>query len=469
MRRTGRSRRRRAGAIALIAGLGAIALAAVLATGAIARPLGFLHVRSNLSRTPTRNSVSPDLAVSPDGAQVVVVWIEAYKAGVGHRGHVYLRAASETGGGWSDIDIYTNEGLVFYGTDLACAYDAAVAVTGPTAHVAYAVSRFDSTGGLIRTEIRHKECDLSDLSHVSCDLGSDLVMAVESSLGQILSVDLALDTSGNLHVVWAQQDLKGKDNDIRYCVYGGGCGAVDVPVEGDNRNPAIAWADGYAHVVWEAQTTHCIVYWRRAGSGETVTEDICPAHPPGNPDVASGAGRVFVVWDSCADSDGAVCQRYHLAYRRSNDKGATWGNIREVGTDLLDFSLEYHSTSVITEVAESLWYLQPSIALNDDGWPAVVWHAEESAAGSGADYAIYYNYADTGTADSVSWKMNPPERLTQGKVGAAAVAVGQAGGSQPIHIVYMEGWDTGAWDVLYGSNEEHLYKYVYLPVTMRVH
>ena len=86
--------------IVLAAGLAAVVLVAALEAVVTAAPVSFLHIRSNLSQTATLVSAYPDLAVSPDRDWVVVVWTEGYDDRAGFQGHVYLRAASETGGGW---------------------------------------------------------------------------------------------------------------------------------------------------------------------------------------------------------------------------------------------------------------------------------------------------------------------------------------------------------------------------------
>jgi hypothetical protein len=288
-------------------------------------------------------------------------------------------------------------------------------------------------------------------------------------------VDLALDDSRNPHVVWAQYDTE-EEGDILYKTRGasGWGSTISVAQTGDNGKPAIAWADGYAHVVWQEETTRRIAHWRRAPSGDTLTADICPAQatfPPGNPDVAAQGGRVFVVWDWCAGFDGSTCRQYNLAYRRSNDWGSTWGDIREVGTDRLSLDMVYYSTDAIAgELGEFGMDLGPSIALNSEGWPAVVWHAEDPGAGLGT-YAVYYTYADTGTVggDRVDWAVSPSARLIKGTVSSAAVAVGQAGSDPPLHFAYMHEVGSGGWDVFYGSNHEDRYYYLHVPASLRTY
>ncbi|MGQ9467073.1 MAG: hypothetical protein ACUVSG_05405, partial [Anaerolineae bacterium] len=77
----------------LAGGLSALALSWALAAP---RP-ALLHIATNLSNQPSRPSYYPDIAVSPDGDRVVVVWPEAYEdGGSAPKGSVYLRWASES-------------------------------------------------------------------------------------------------------------------------------------------------------------------------------------------------------------------------------------------------------------------------------------------------------------------------------------------------------------------------------------
>jgi len=432
----------------------AAGLAAVLAAVAMAAPLGFSPLRPNLSQTDTRVSARPDLAVSPGGDRVVVVWTEGYRDGSGGKGHVYLRAASEAGGGWG------SKITVFSGSDSACAYKAAVAVTGSTAHVAYVVHK-DACGMPTKMEVRYRVCDLSA---GTCDGGEETVASVGTLFYTISWVDLTLDTGGNPHLVWVRKDQGGNYGEIRYRSHNGTGWAApeDVETSGSNDMPAIAWADGYAHVVWEEKTKHRIWYRRRGTSGWDFSEPLCTEqsdYPPGNPDVAAGTGRVFVVWNWCFD--GQDCAEYVLVYRRSNDSGSYWksdaiNDTFEVGTDLglsSWSSLERYNS--VDEDRDYLEYLQPSIVLNGDGWPAVVWHADRSG-GAGTDYTIYYSYATSGSSTSVDWVT--PRALSWGQatlLGSPVIGVREPepGGEQYLHFAYMQQVSTSAWEVYYDSNE----------------
>ena len=239
--------------------------------------------------------------------------------------------------------------------------------------------------------------------------------------------------------------------------------------------PAIAWEGGYAHVVWERSGGY-IRYRRRQDTGtwDGVISIVGPEpdYPPGNPDVVAGAGRVFVVWDWRIFSYVAYSE-YSLVYSRSEVTGSvSFSAPREVGTDKTGWWEYYYSTYNVDSLPdrdEYLLDLQPSIALNEAGWPAVVWHVDRSG-GNHTDYAIYYSYALTGTGTGVNWIT--PTLLSRDQPtmrGSAVIGVGEpeAGGEQHLHVAYMQKLSATAWDVYYDSNEQDRYPHVYMPLVMR--
>lgn len=189
--------------------------------------------------------------------------------------------------------------------------------------------------------------------------------------------------------------------------------------------------------------------------------------PPGRPEVAAGSGKVFIVWDCCSNSGApdpsSYCSTYHLVYRRSNDNGAHWPqSVTEVGTSYLYPASFDQLEDYVSEDPEGVQYLRrlrPSIALNKDGWPAVVWHAEhgegggEEGEGGGKSHPIYYSYALSGTDTAVGWITTTVlSEDQQGGLGSAVVGTGTPGSEQYLHAAYMRkpGEDSqDAWDVYY--------------------
>ena len=470
----GRECRRDMGVV-LAGVLAAMALAAVLAAVAMAAPrLGFIHIRTNLSLTQDLISARPDLEVSSNGDRVTVVWTEGYQQDLSH-GHVYLRAASESGSGWG------NKVEVFHGDNSICAAEAAVAVRGTTAHVAYIVGRGGEAYGCAIPDyyqVRYKTCSLTG---GTCSSGEgDEIVSVSASANSILEVDLAVDDSGIPHLVWSQGDGQGDNAAIHYKYKSGSWqSGADVATTGDNRAPAIAWSDGHAHVVWRKQDTSQIYYKRSSDPSSPWSNTLLKGGPHlGDPAVAASGNRVLLTWDQCTtSSSGQDCEKYYLVYLRSNNNGSTWTSTDplEVGTDHIptNYSEEYDSIDNTTGPNWSVYLvsLQPSVALNDDGWPAVVWHVDSSG-GSGNEYTIYYTYAISGTSSAVDWVFTSTvlNEYHPSWMGSAAVGVAGSGEEQHLHVAYMRKpskASTDAWDVWYDSNERDHYKYIYLPLIFR--
>ena len=190
---------------------------------------------------------------------------------------------------------------------------------------------------------------------------------------------------------------------------------------------------------------------------------------PYKPDVAARGKRVFVVWDWCNEAPyNPPCEVFSLLYQRSNDTGGSWlTSFRDVGTDSTISYGTYESTDEESAVDEYLLKLQPSIALNGEGWPAVVWHV----GGSGEDdlYQIHYTYAVAGTTTGVTWEFTGTVlNLDQRHRGSAMVGAAESGADTLLHFAYMRETTSSAWDVYYDSSvDRNSYKFVYLPLIFK--
>jgi hypothetical protein len=444
----------------------AIGLAGVL-VGVLQAAPSFLHIRQNLSNTDY-TSAYPDLAVSSDHNYVAVVWVDGYSGISGSRGHVYLRVASESG-------IIGNPIKVYNGDADACAYDrAAVAIKGTTAHIAYVVwadciSKQD-------TRLYYTTCSLTN---GTCSLNQ---FVLSSQTDKISWVDIAVDDSGNPHLVFAKYQeiaglLYGKVIYKRHTGSGwAGEETVHAGTTVNNHTPTIAWGDGCVHIAWEEEKGGDIRYRRRcagewdpglASEPEWISRSS-PDYPPHRPHIAAApGGKVFIVWDRLAQPETAYNPAtYYLLYKRSNDGGATFpSDSREVGTDNIGTVFEpYTEEHVAGEAGDVAYlkYLRPSVAVNEDGWPAVVWH-------TGDVTGTYYTYAISGTDTSVDW-VTTKMLLFAGEAGAPVVGFGDfiTGTIPLLHVAYMDA--TGSsWEVYYDSNEADVIDIptVYLPLVMR--
>jgi len=437
----------------------AIGLAGVLA-GALHAAPSFLHMRQNLSHTDC-TSAYPDLAVSPDLNYMAVTWVEGYTTTSGSRGHVYLRIASESGGWGTPIKVYN-------GGASACAYDrAAVAISGTTAHIAYVV--FADCTNRQNTRIYYTTCSLTN---GTCGSNESVL---STTTQKIFWVDIAVDEDGNPHLVYAQYAGDLLTSKIFYIGHSGSDWGDVKTVYDENLNhtPAIAWSDGCVHIAWEEKTRGEILYRRRcAGVWDpypSMIDNPGPDYSPHSPDVAAApGGRVFIVWDYLAQAatEHHPATRY-LVYKRSNDGGDKFSPEYyplEVGTDNTNGIPDPYTEHVVGAAEDSghyLRYLQPSVALNEDGWPAVVWH-------TGGVTGTYYTYATSGNDTSVDWVT--PTLLFKGQAGAPAVAFGGwiTDTIPLLHFAYM--CTTGeSWNVYYDSNEAAIIDppKIYLPLVTR--
>lgn len=460
-------RRRRGWSLvaALLAG-GTLALTAALVFAAPQR--SFLHIATNLSQAPYRWSHFADIAVSPDGDRVAVVWPEAYSEGGAPYGSVWLRWASEsTGGGWS------NRAEVFAGSFERCATWAAVAVTGTTAHIAYVVQ--EPCQAAIAQKVVYRPCTLGG----DCAAETVITSTVLANAVGFTRVDIALDQQENPHFVYVYY-RKEAAADVGTVYYRWLVKKELKPeerVSGSTQNassPAIAVFDGYIHATWAVEpygSYNWAIYYRRRPLGEDqswATEKRLveqTTYAARNPAIAAYTGTVFVVWDMAANPGHT---QFSLGYNHSMDHGLTWQtNWREVETDgQMTQDQKYVSTDS-QDMWEYLRCLQPAVALDGAGRPTVVWHADRGSQGS-PDYDIYYVQGLTVTQFGTSWSTSALlSHRTDSHSGSPAVAIAPVL-SPSLHVAY--GWYDEAtvdWETFYDSNEYADYPKVFLPVIFR--
>lgn len=459
--------RNRKGAQVLVAALlagGLLALSVWLAVAAPAR--GFLHMTTNLSQRPSRWSGFSDIAVAPDGDRVAVVWPEAYEDGGAPRGNLYLRWASEgSGSGWS------NRVLVYGGTALNCAFAASVAVTGTTAHVAYAVSIPCENPS--QQAIRYRTCSL--VSGGSCATEVQIAqISISSSDPGYGAVDLALDAQSNPHFAYSVYRMIGGSDigTVYYCWRHGSTTEPEFQVSlanQDANNPAIAWANDVVHVVWENEKDYTIWYRRKTSSDWSAVSALSSGgserYTPRNPDIAAWGSRVVVAWDWHYPLYNPDDPDYIVAYRRSDNSGSSWASPwREVGTDLSN-PINFYTSTAEAFPAEYNTYLRPSVSLDGLGRPTVVWHADEGTTDA-PDYNLFYTQATTFTQNNFTW--GPTTRLnalTAGQSASPVVALSTEI-TPHLHVACVFSNDSD-WETVYESNEAEGYSFLYLPVIRR--
>lgn len=471
MGKTDNRRRLRQGIGLLTAALIGGVLAALAVVVTLAAPQGsFLHMPTNLSQNQLRESFFTDIAVSPDGDRVAVVWPESYADGGKPRGSVRLRWASDsTGSGWSEIS-------VFSGSYDECAIDSVVAVTGTTAHVAYiSQSPCDSP---IEQWLYYRSCPLGGGSCSARQQVTYRNLDGKSDAG-LSSADIALDGQGDPHFAYVYYHWDGEDVGTVY--YHQLSGAEEkVSEDGqDCNNPALACSNGYVHAVWEDETAYRTHYARRDGPAWGERYVIYPFGSedfhPRNPDIAAQGGEVLVTFDMSWDKE----NDFAVAYRRNTDNGnfVEWRAIREVGTDI-DLSSsapsnKYNSTPS-DDPYEYLMHLRPTVALDGEGLPTVVWHADDGTGGD-RDYNLYYARGVSQTITNTHW--TTPTQLYQRSQDQASGVVALAPVMSPtLHVTYLQLWEDPNpessdydWETYYTSSEEEAegYSFVFLPLVLR--
>ena len=472
----------------MLAAVLAGALSALTIALALAAPRrSFLHMATDLSRSPTRASSFADLAISPDKDRVVVVWAESYQDWGSARGPVLLRWASEsTGSGWSDPV------TISAGSADKCAIRAAVAVTGTTAHVVY-VAWIPCTDPSVQA-IYYRTYQLGG------GLGAQWLVtsALVGTDPGFTDVDIALDDGGGPHLLYTYF-ARGEAGDVGTVYYArqkedGSFAEEQVSADGQNASsPAIAWSDGYVHATWIAEEGGWYrVYYRRRTTGsagiwgeQKLLLSQGNASRPYESEVEAYSRTVFVVWDMghyCQLIGGELqCDAFTLGYVRSTTSGATWPEEKpgdllwcEVGGGLRKADRPYSSTNS-KEIWEYGQYLRPSVALDERGWPTVAWHVNQGSESS-PDYDIFYAYALSVSMDAgecISWSnVLSLTQNTGGQSGGPVVAVA-AGPPARRHFAYV--WSstrsptrsTDDWETFYDGNEYDQYPHLFLPVVMR--
>jgi hypothetical protein len=197
-------------------------------------------------------------------------------------------------------------------------------------------------------------------------------------------------------------------------------------------------------------------------------------YPARNPGIAAYSDTVFVVWDMGYECGGGDCTSFSLAYNHSPDGGVSWPDWREVGTDgKMTQDMRYSSTD-----SDDMWeytrQLQPTVALDGEGRPTVVWHVNLGSQ-DWPDYDVKYNEGLTVTQFGVVWSSTDGEFLRQragSQSGSPVVALAPVI-SPHLHVAYLwSGMDVpgqpyGDWETYYDSNEYGRYPKVYLPLLLR--
>ncbi len=256
---------------------------------------------------------------------------------------------------------------------------------------------------------------------------------------------VAVDSSGNLHVVW--QDWTdgewGSDIEIFYVNYtaSGWSNATAISDlygwnNGDSYDPSVAVdGDGNVHVVWyddtngEWGTDQEIMYANYTGSGWSNATAISDLYGWNNgdsydPSVAvDGNGNVHVVWHDATNGEWGT----DLEIMYTNYTASGWSNATAI-SDLYGWNN-----------GESYW---PSVTVDGSGNVHVVWNDYTAGGwgGGGSDPEIFYtNYTASGWSNATA--ISDLYGWNNGESYRPSVA---ADGSGNVHVVWEDDTD-GAW------------------------
>jgi PKD repeat protein len=428
-----------------------LSVASVGALWGLSSPRSAAQAPDNLSGTANLTSAYPDIATGGDWTGVV--WVEGEVVKGHPQGNAYLRASSDAGQTWGGkITVFERVGAPY-------AYDIDVAIDGDTAHLAYIVFE-GNVGRPDRSWVYYRTCSLTT---GDCNGSESLDLASEE---KVTWADIAVDADGNPHVVWVRYDASGTNGEIWYSSVSGENKDLFLPGKvsevDDSFAPSIACASGNVHVTWRSryevsgEVTHYIYYSRRSDGPSWYREplDESEGFKLGNPKVAAQNQSVVIVWDWYVDNEN---NRSNVVYMRNDDAGESesWpADAYEVGTgkQVVDKPRPVYDTRSRVGEYKYVSDLRPVVALNGDGWPAVVWHADRSG-NEDLEYALHHSCSVNGTDDNVDWitptVMHQSQPATPG-AGSPTVALSQSGGTWYLHTAYMRKQSTESeWDVYY--------------------
>lgn len=248
---------------------------------------------------------------------------------------------------------------------------------------------------------------------------------------------VCLDSTGTLHMVWAEGTTPNRD--IYYATRTAG-GVLSTPANltvtaDDEANPRVTVdSTGRVHVVWEGSTPPpsptTAVFYRRTQGGIFVAATVLPkangAQPAEMPDITvDEANRVYVVW---SEQTGTA---RNIRMLRSDDNGANFGSTGN--------GFAFHGGVDLT---------QPRVRAGEDGTVFFTFIGQES----GGDRGVYASYTRTGYTPA------SPTLLASSKTGGLRdpeIAVFQrTDDSYTIAIACNDGTGTGGEVIVFASHND---------------
>ena len=434
--------------------------------------------RFRLSTIFSNVAANPDIAAG--GNYIATTWSEGYNRDPGTKdwGRVYLKSADVIGGWEARIQVFNATSNV-WGKDPSLA----VHPSNPAeVHVVWAQA--DDCGG------SGSNCSWSLVKHVTCTLtdadtcGTPETVASTQSYASTPSV--AVDASGNVHVVWRTGVVAEGPGQIKYGAKMAG-GSWGGPVQiAYGQHPDMVYLGGRLHLVLDGGT---YIEYEQDGSpgnsswtGAAGVKWYAPSlqyQDPSFPAIGAGdSNALYVVWAIQGDgAPGPLTDQYALAFDFSDDNGATW---QDAGLDGLGIPDKAGFTPLYSAGGVSyLDSLKPDVAVTGSGDAAyahVVWHSQEF--GSEDRYEVRYTYLPGFAA--TGW-LSPTANVSNDSMvdsGSPAIAIGLSLSQTQMvtHVVFMEDARAAAPDIWYiGNNNKRDYDadtregWIFFPLIMKRH
>ncbi len=256
---------------------------------------------------------------------------------------------------------------------------------------------------------------------------------------------LAVDTFGNVHIVWRDSTDyagAGTDEDIFYKRWDASISSWTTPevvsTESTEHSltPSLAVDTlGNVHIAWWDLTDYDILYkqWNASSSSWTSTEVVSTesTDDSSSPSLAvDSTGNVHIAWVDYTDYASAGTD-LDIFYKRWNSSSSSWTTTEVVSTDNIDDSSS------------------PSLAVDSTGNVHIVWYDWTDYAGSGTDPDIFYKRWDVATSTWTTTEVVSTESTAGSS--SPSLAVDSAGN---IHVIWEDSTDyTGV-----GTDHDVFYK-----------
>ncbi|NVM31801.1 MAG: right-handed parallel beta-helix repeat-containing protein, partial [Candidatus Helarchaeota archaeon] len=264
--------------------------------------------------------------------------------------------------------------------------------------------------------------------------GGVMVVSTEST-SDSTAPTVAIDALGNFYVAWADAsdwNGSGTDGDIFYKIYNVTTEAWSQMVVATTESgslssePGIAVDDsGNIHIVWSefngTQTNIYATFWNTTSSSwignATVSSEIVGDSQ--NPQIGVDANyNVHIVWDAASSSLSSGADD-DIFYRMANISGQYWSGIELVSTQsLLDSNY-------------------PTMTVEGDGTVHVAWHDLTPYAGSGGDHDIFYKNRDIVTGFWLGFD-NSTDVVSSGSDGSSIYPRITIDENSVVHVVWVD-------------------------------